>query len=84
MLKLVGMCMHSTPGLYGDGEGAIVGPFLLVLLTALAEPRLSFLKVQIMKTIEEFIDLMVVDRSVYLLIAPSLDAQLLSPHGPHC
>ena len=64
MLKMVRLCMHQHPGLFGEGEGAIVGPFLLVLVPALAEPRLACLNDQIVKTVNDFMDLTVVDRCV--------------------
>jgi hypothetical protein len=64
MLKMVRLCMHQHPGLFGEGEGAIVGPFLLALVPALAEPRLACLHDQIVKTINDFMDLTVVDRCV--------------------
>ena len=35
MLKMVRLCMHQHPGLFGEGEGAIVGAYHDYIVSAL-------------------------------------------------
>lgn len=50
--------ISTHPQVYGEGQGADVGCFILVLVPALAEPHLCAVHDQIVKTIDEFAVLM--------------------------
>ncbi len=53
-LNAVKVLFSHHPGVYGDGQGQDVAPFLLILVPALAEPHLRAAHAQILAIIDEF------------------------------